>query len=98
MGYSYLDLAFDVLKKADKPLTYQEVWQAGQDMALGSKLGTVGKTPWQSLGAQLYVDVRDNAASKFIKVGRRPARFFLRERSKEITQHIAAKIEQPEEK
>jgi hypothetical protein len=98
MAYSFLDLAFDVLKKAEKPLTYQEVWQAAQDMGLASKIGTAGKTPWQSLGAQLYVDVRDNESSKFIKVGKRPARFFLKERSKEITEAVVAKIEQAEEK
>lgn len=28
--YSFLDLAFDVLKAASSPLTYQEVWQIGE--------------------------------------------------------------------
>lgn len=98
MAYSFLDLAFDVLKKAEKPLSYQQVWQEGHDTGLASKIGTTGKTPWQSLGAQLYVDVRDNESSKFIKVGKRPARFFLKERSKEINEEIVAKIEQAEEK
>lgn len=97
MAYSFLDLAFDVLKKAEKPLTYQEVWQAGQEIGLTTKIGTAGKTPWQSLGSQLYVDVRDNESSKFIKVGKRPARFFLKERSTEITEAITAKIELAEE-
>lgn len=97
MAYSFLDLAFDVLKKSEKPLTYQEVWQVGQDMGLASRIGTAGKTPWQSLGAQLYVDVRDNDSSKFIKVGKRPARFFLKERSKEITPEVKAGIDRPEE-
>jgi len=30
MGYTFLDRACDVLKTADKPLTYQEIWQAGE--------------------------------------------------------------------
>ncbi len=77
MAYSFLDLALDVLKKAETPLTYQEVWQTGATSGLTAKIASAGKTPWQSLGAQLYVDVRDNASSKFIKVGKRPARFFL---------------------
>jgi hypothetical protein len=98
VAYSFLDLAFDVLKKAETPLTYQEVWQAGVTSGLTSKIETVGKTPWQSLGSQLYVDVRDNASSKFIKVGKRPARFFLRERSAEITAELTAKIEIADEK
>lgn len=94
MAYSYLDLAFDVLKKVEKPLTYQEVWQTSQELGLAKRIGTVGKTPWQSLGAQLYVDVRDNDQSRFIKVGKRPARFFLKERSKEVSPEILAATEQ----
>lgn len=93
MAYSFLDLALEVLKKAEAPLTYQEVWQSGEVLGLTAKIASVGKTPWQSVGAQLYVDVRDNATSKFIKVGKRPARFFLKDRSSEITDELAAKIE-----
>jgi hypothetical protein len=91
-------LAAEVLKKANQPLTYQQVWQAGESTGLAKKLQTVGKTPWQSVGAQLYVDVRDNETSKFIKVGKRPARFFLKERSYEVTEAIKAKLEQEEVK
>jgi hypothetical protein len=29
--YSFLDLAFDVLKAVSSPLTYQEVWQIGKE-------------------------------------------------------------------
>jgi len=72
MSYSYLDLAVDVLKDAVKPLLYQEIWQLATEKGLVAKLGANGKTPWQSLGARLYVDVRDNAESKLLKVGTRP--------------------------
>jgi uncharacterized protein len=98
MAYSFLDLAFDTLKVAEKPLTYQEVWQAGEDMGLASKTGAAGKTPWQSLGAKLYVDVRDNPSSMFFKIGKRPARFFLKERRNEISEDIVTAIEHTEEK
>ena len=76
MVYSFIDLAFDVLKAATQPLTYQEIWQAGQQAGLASRLRTAGKTPWNTLGAQLYVDVRDNDSSRFVKIGKNPARFF----------------------
>lgn len=66
MAYSFMDLALEVLKGASGPLTYQEIWQVGQQAGLASKLRTAGRTPWNSLGAQLYVDVRDNASSRFI--------------------------------
>ena len=32
MSYSFLDLAYDVLKQVPKPMTYQEVWQLAQEM------------------------------------------------------------------
>ncbi len=98
MAFSFLDLAYEVLKKADQPLTYQEMWQVAEDTGVASKVGTVGKTPWQSLGAQLYVDVRDNDSSKFVKVGKRPARFFLKERKLEINEATFLKIEHAETK
>jgi hypothetical protein len=98
MAYSYLDLASDVLKTAKQPLIYQEIWEIAKTSGLSGKIKTSGKTPWQTLGAQLYVDVRDNSDSKFIKVGKRPARFFLKERQSEISANIMSQIEKEEQK
>jgi hypothetical protein len=98
MSYSYLDLAYDVLKAATKPLIYQEIWQIGVEKGMTPKLESSGKTPWQSLGARLYVDVRDNEASKFVKVGTRPARFFLKERQTEIAPDAITKLEKEDAK
>lgn len=97
-AYSFLDLAEDVLKVSSKPLTFQEIWQIGKDKGLVNKIKTTGKTPWQSLGAQLYVDVRDNKDSLFIKVGKRPARFFLNNRAADLNQDIVKDIENEETK
>lgn len=96
MAYSFFDLAYDVLKQSTKPLTYQEIWEVGKDKGFVDKIKTSGKTPWQTLGAYLYVEVRDNADSKFIKVGKKPARFFLKERQKEVRPDTVAKIEMEE--
>ena len=98
MAYSFLDLAYHVLKQATQPLTYQEVWETAKDSGLTGKVKTSGKTPWQSIGAQLYVEVRDNPNSKFIKVGKRPARFFLKERENTLPEDIVNKIEREERK
>lgn len=92
MAYSFLDLAEDVLGKALAPLTFQEIWEEAKSSGLEAKLKTKGKTPWNSLGAQLYVDVRDTPDSKFIKVGKRPARFFLRSRESGISETLLQKI------
>jgi len=96
MAYSFLDLAYDVLKQTTKPLTHQEIWEVGKDKGFVDKIKTSGKTPWQTLGAYLYVEVRDNADSRFIKVGKKPARFFLKERQKEVRPDTVAKIEMEE--
>jgi hypothetical protein len=46
-------------------------------------VGTEGKTPWRSIGAQIYVNIRDKKDSPFVKVGSRPRRFYLRSLIKE---------------
>lgn len=98
MSYTLLDYAEEILLRVEKPLTYQEIWQKGLDLDLNRKLSVTGKTPWQTLGARLFVDVRDNKNSKFIKVGRNPARFFLTIRKNEMPDDIISKIELEERK
>lgn len=82
--YTILDYAVDVLQEEKSPLLYQEIWQAGIGKPFAAKLNLKGKTPWATLGARLFVDVRDNPDSKFIKVGKNPARFFLASRASEL--------------
>jgi len=98
MAFTYLDFASEVLNNSDNPLTYQEIWQKGVDLKINQKLITTGKTPWHSLGARLFVDVRDNNNSRFIKVGKNPARFFLLSRKSELPPDIIQKIEIHERK
>jgi len=75
MSYTYLDLAHEVLRTASVPMIYQDIWAEAERMGLTAKLGATGKTPWQSLSAQLYIGVRDNPHFKVVAVGSRPARF-----------------------
>lgn len=98
MSYSFLDLAYDVLKQTSQPMIYQEIWQVGHEKGLTAKLGTTGKTPWQSLGARLYIEVRDDQDGRFMKVGNRPTRFFLKERAAELPPDAVNKIEKEEVK
>lgn len=98
MAYTILDFAYETLKKASNPLVYQEIWELGLQNNLNSKLSLTGKTPWATLGARLFVNVRDDSNSKFIKVGRNPARFWLKERSNEISNLLTSEeiISKPE--
>jgi len=96
--YSFLDLAYDVLKESAKPLTYMEVWQVANEKKLTARIKTAGKTPWNTLGSRLYVEVRENDKSKFVKVGNRPARFFLREREAHLPADVIGRLEKEEAK
>lgn len=93
--YTFLDFAQEVLKSVPKPMTYQEIWEFGKASGLDSKLAITGKTPWQTLGARLFVDIRDNAETRFIKVGRNPARFFLLSRKNEVSQDDLSNVARP---
>lgn len=98
MAYTFLDFAAEVLANSAQPLTYQEIWQVGEAAGYPEKLNSGGKTPWQTLGARLFVDVRDNPSSKFVKLGGRPARFFLKERASLLPEGIIEAIELSEQK
>jgi len=100
MAYTILDFAEDILAKVEKPLTYQEIWAFGIENNLTNKLALTGKTPWQTLGARLYVDTKENPSTKFIKVGKNPVRFFLASRKSEVSLELIEKInlEQRKEK
>jgi len=82
--YTFLDFAQEILQSAPSPMTFQEIWEFGKESGADSKLAITGKTPWQTLGARLFVDIRDNPDTRFIKVGRNPARFFLLTRQSEV--------------
>lgn len=85
MTYSFLKLAEDVLKVASHPLTYKEIWEQAKQDGLDLKVGSKGATPWISLSAYLSTQILHNPNSKFIRVGTRPQRYFLRSREQEIS-------------
>jgi len=90
----FLEFAEKVLKQSETPLTYQDIWEKGVELGFDKSLNTNGKTPWQTIGAQLFVDVRDNDNSIFIKVGKRPTKFFLKDKENQLTNDIKEKIDQ----
>ena len=89
----FLEFAEKVLEQSDLPLIYQDIWKKGVDMELDKILSTSGKTPWQTLGARLFCEVRDNPHSKFTKVGKRPAKFFLKSKMHLLSSEIIANID-----
>jgi hypothetical protein len=75
---TFTELAEQVIKFVGQPLTANEIWEKAIELGLDQQLKSKGKTPWATLGARLYVDIRDNQASKFIPVGKRPTKFGLK--------------------
>lgn len=75
---TFLELAELVLREEAKPLTSNEIWNIALKKGYEKKLNTTGKTPWATLGAQMYVSSRDNPKSKFVKTGSRPKKFYLK--------------------
>lgn len=71
MAITFKEYAKEVLTNSDIPLTPQEIWDEGVKRGLDKKLKSRGATPWSTIGAQLFVDTRDNEKTPFIKVGKR---------------------------
>ena len=74
---NFLELATQTIKAANRPLTQNEIWEKAVEFGFDKQLKTKGKTPWASVAARLYVDIRDNKNTVFEAVGKRPIRFWL---------------------
>ena len=94
---TYKKIAELVLENAKKPLTPLEIWEAAKQIGLFDKLGTVGKTPWLTISAQIYVDIRDNPKSIFYQYSSRPGRFFLTKFREDFKPEEATLEEDPKE-
>lgn len=75
---TFLELAERVLREEKKPLTAIEIWNIGTKKGYDKELNSEGKTPWATLGAQIYVNSKDDKKSKFAKTDSRPKKFYLK--------------------
>ena len=74
---TFKKLAELTLEKEKRPLTPLELWEKGKAQ-LGEKIGSSGKTPWNTISAQIYVDIRDNSKTPFYQYSSRPMKFYLK--------------------
>lgn len=81
---TFLELAETVLKEESKPLASTEIWNIAVKKGYDIRLNSQGKTPWATLGAQIYVNSKDNPKSIFGKTDSRPKKFYLKSMSSEI--------------
>ncbi|EKR28091.1 PF04373 domain protein [Leptospira interrogans serovar Bataviae str. L1111] len=86
---NFLEFSIKVLKETNRPLTPIEIWETGKEKWYDIQVSSKGKTPWQTIAARIYVDLRDNPNSPFIKLKLRPTKFFLKElMSKDLEKRI----------
>jgi hypothetical protein len=65
MKLGFKEAAKQILRESDRPLSAADIIRIGLDRGL---ITTEGKTPSATMGALLYLDIRDNPKSEFIKV------------------------------
>lgn len=81
---TFLKLAELILKEEEKPLTSNEIWNLAIKKGYDKQLNSQGKTPWATLGAQIYVSSKDNPKSIFAKTDSRPKKFYLKSLASKI--------------
>lgn len=79
MAYTFHNLIIETLQQIKKPLTPKEIWDAAVELGIAGKLNTKGKTPWRTLGAKIYVDMKENPDTHFVQAETSPVRFYLRD-------------------
>ena len=75
---TFMDLIYETLLKHQAPLSAQEIWDKAEEYGIRQKFSTSGKTPVATLSARLYIDIKQNPASKFYQYSKRPATFYLK--------------------
>jgi hypothetical protein len=76
---TFLQLAEKVLEEEGRPLSQMEIWECAVKRNLDSLVGSSGKTPWATIGARIYIELRDNSNTKFGKTDTSPVRFYLKQ-------------------
>lgn len=77
--YTFFDLIDEIFNIFKEPFSEKEIWDKAVEIELDKKVESVGKTPWKTIGARIYGYMRDKPDTKYIKVGKRPTRFYLKE-------------------
>jgi hypothetical protein len=81
---TFLELAEQVLTDEKRPLTATEIWTVAEIKGYDKKLNSEGKTPWATLGAQIYVNAKDNPQTVFAQTDSRPKKFYLKSQTTQI--------------
>ncbi len=77
MPLTGLQLSEKILRETKVPMTPGSMWEYAVKKGYDKETGVRGKTPWQTLQAQIYVHIQKHDNSIFVKVS--PGVFGLRE-------------------
>lgn len=81
----YKELALEILKQDNKPLSVNEIWQKACEKNLHKKLFSIGQNPIATLRNIINADIREkHKNSLFIKATQKPTTFWLRARQNEL--------------
>ena len=75
---TFLELAEKILHEQQKPLNAEEIWILAEEKGYDKIVATKGKTPWATVAAQVYVNIRDKNDSPFAVTENRPKKFYLK--------------------
>lgn len=92
---TFIELAERVLKEEKRPLTANEIWTLATEKGYDKQLNSEGKTPWQTLYAQIYVSAKDNPKTPFAKTDSRPKKFYLKSQATHIDLSETAVTSEP---
>lgn len=92
---TFLELAERVLREQKQPLTANEIWTLATEKGYDKQLNSEGKTPWATLGAQIYVNTKDNPKSLFAQTDSRPKKFYLKSQASQLDLSETAVSKEP---
>jgi hypothetical protein len=75
---NFIQFAEKIIKEENKPLSPNEIWEIGVQKGYDKQVNSTGKTPWQTIGARIYIDIRDNPDTLFLKLKLKPVKFYLK--------------------
>ena len=92
--YTFLNLAEDVLKETQKPMSANEIWKYAESKSMQENVESNGVTPWKTLRTRIYRDITENKEqTKFIQLSKNPAKYGLKDLSYSNDTFIADEFE-----
>lgn len=78
MGYTFKDLAIEVLTIIRRPASVAEIWESAVTNNFDAKLKSTGKTPQATLSAALTLEIKNKQDTIFQRTSDRPQRYYLK--------------------